>query len=614
MLYHRFRTAGFAFLGLAILFAKHAPGETMAEQAEAARDVLRLSVYCTADSVRGFTDEAGRKDAVNILRQAGVTRVFLEVRRGGTGLTEAELIPIRDYFASAGFAVAGGIATVPGGDWGVPANEGLAWLNYESPKTQADVEATVRAAARVFDDVIVDDFLLSADTSALSDTARQGRDWGEYRRDLLADVSRRVIVGPAREENPGITVILKFPQSYDRYHNFGYDVAREPEIYDQVWVGTETRGQYTQRFGFTQPYEGFVNYRWIASLSRGKMGGAWFDHIDCDGTDFVEQAWQTVLAGAREIMLFSYASLQAAEPGYALLRRDFPGLVQLARAIREQPVTGVAAYKPPNSDPGSDLYCMDFIGMLGVPLVPVSTFPGGTDTLFLPAYCAKEPEIVNTIGQALAAGKNVVITAGLLASVDERERLARLAGVKPLEQVTHIRTGTVLLDGETVEVPRGLDLAAEMVPKEADVLLNAVVDGRPVPFLTSHAVGTGRLSVLNIHQFTPEDFATVNEVLLSPRNLGLLDIPRAWANTMRRQFAGGGELLSDAPTRVTIQPIGDRGWFIQNYNNAPALITLGGGDVRLGALHDGFTGEPLLQKGNVMQRKLPPRSRLWVAR
>jgi len=600
--------------GAMLLCAAMLATEARAAVPESTEASIAWSAYCTAGTAKQLNAPEARAEALATLKRFGMKQIIIETNRGGDALTEAEMVSLRDYFEGHGIATVGGMATVPGGDWGVPANEGLAWFNYEHPKTQADLEAAVRAAARVFDRLVIDDFLLSGDTSAISEAARRGRDWGAYRRDLLTSLSQRTFIGPAREENPGIEVIVKFPQSYDRYHQFGYDVERKPQLYDTVWVGTETRGQYTQRFGFTQPYEGFVNFRWIESLSRGKMAAAWFDHGDCDGPDFVEQAWQTVLAGAREIVLFNFANLREGHPGHELLLADRPRLDALAKAVAQQPVTGVAAYKPANSDPASDMYIMDFVGMLGIPLVPVSAFPHSADTMFIPAYGAKDSAVVDRIERALAEGRNVVITAGLLAGVAEKERLAHLAGVKSLSAVAHRRTETVLLDGATVNVPRGLDLGGALEAEAADVVLTALDGGEPVPYLTTRAVGDGRLSVLNIHMFTQADFDAVNEVLLSPRNLGMLDMPQAWANTLRQTFGGGGEVLAVAPTRVTIQPLGETGWFIQNYNNEAATITLRGGTVPLGTLHDGFTGEVLLETGDELTKTLRPRSRLWVKR
>ena len=210
-------------------------------------------------------------------------------------------------------------------------------------------------------------------------------------------------------------MIIKYPQWYDRFHLFGYDVEREPVLFDKVWVGTESRGQYTQRFGFVQPYEGFVGYRWMNDIAGPKMGGAWFDHGDCDKDDFIEQAWQTVLAGAKEIVFFNYYSYVNGHPAHHLVRTKFEQLADLAKYVAENPVQGIAAYKPPASDAGGDLYLMDFIGMLGVPLIPHFKYPEKEKVIFLPTQAAKDAEIHVKIKRSIENGSTLIFTAGFLA-------------------------------------------------------------------------------------------------------------------------------------------------------------------------------------------------------
>jgi len=256
-------------------------------------DDLRLSAYMTAHSVaRVFENDPDGVRSITVLRELGVTGVYLEVYRGGLVVGQAELERTRDHFLAHGFEVTGGIATVPGKDFGVRQEAPLDWFNWQNAKTQEDLERVVRMAALVFDRFIIDDFLCTGDVSEESKAAKGNRSWSQYRRDLLTRLSETVFIGPAREVNPNIQMVIKFPQWYDRFHQFGYDVVRQPAVFDEVWVGTETRGAWTQRFGYVQPYEGFVNYRWLADLSGEKIGGAWFDHIDCDGlSDPERERW-----------------------------------------------------------------------------------------------------------------------------------------------------------------------------------------------------------------------------------------------------------------------------------------------------------------------------------
>jgi hypothetical protein len=72
------------------------------------------------------------------------------------------------------------------------------------------------------------------------------------------------------------------------------------------------------------------------------MGGAWFDHIDCDQQDFIDQAYQSVLAGARSYHCLIISILWKDIPGQHLLRMEFENLANLARQVAASPVKGSA--------------------------------------------------------------------------------------------------------------------------------------------------------------------------------------------------------------------------------------------------------------------------------
>ena len=556
---------------------------------------LQFGVYITAQAVNSLlSSEAGRREAVSLLRCNGITKAYVEVYRSGLVVDQQLLEKVRDYFLKNDIQVAGGIATVPGKNFGVHQEGPLGWFNWQNEKTQQDLEKVVRMGAKVFDTFIVDDFFCTADTSAESRAAKGTRSWSQYRRDLLVDLAEKIIIKPAKEVNPNIKVIIKYPQWYDRFHLFGYDVAREPKLFDKVWVGTETRGQYTQRYGFVQPYEGFVNFRWISSIAGNKIGGAWFDHGDCDANDFIEQAYQTVLAGAKEIILFSYFNFVNGHPGHHLLRMNVEKLADLAKVVAENPVTGVSAYKPANSDAGGDLYIMDFIGMLGVPLVPVSEYPVNAQVLFLPTQAAVDSDVFAKIQHSMQQNATIIFTAGFLATAKDGKKLAEIAGLNWPIRVSPMRTP--------------LALEAKLKTTNTNVLLSVKVGSGKIPFLTKK----DNVFVLNTHTFSQADFDAVGEVLLCPRQLQLLEISQSWANKIRQVFNARLGLKLDAPTRVTLQPLGQSGWFIQNYNQKETNINFSASD--LGHVFNGFTGEEIDSTGNQLQLILPPRSRIWLKR
>ena len=321
------------------------------------KEHLRLSTYVTAHTVKQmFTSESGRREALSLLRCYGITKVYLEVYRSGLVISPELIKESVQFLKDNGFEVTGGIATVPGEGFGKAQEGPLGWFNWQNVKTQDDLRKVIEDSAPFFDSFIVDDFLCTSDTSLESKTAKGDRSWSDYRRSLLTELAQSVFINPAREKNPDIRLIIKYPQWYDRFHLFGYDVAAESKIFDGIWVGTESRGQYTQRFGFVQPYEGFINFRWLSSVAGDKTGGAWFDHEDCTDQDFIDQAYQSVLAGAKELIIFSFDSFITGHPGHHLLLQDFEKLARLAETVASHPVTGPAGYKPPNSDAGGDLY------------------------------------------------------------------------------------------------------------------------------------------------------------------------------------------------------------------------------------------------------------------
>ena len=439
---------------------------------------LRLSTYVTAHTVmQMFTTESGRREVLSLLRCYGITKVYLEVYRSGLVIPPELIKESVKFLIDNGFEVAGGIATVPGEGFGVAQDGPLEWFNWQNARTQNDLRKVIEDSAPFFDTFIVDDFLCTSDTSMESKSAKGERSWSEYRRSLLTELSQSVIIKPAKEKNPQISVIIKYPQWYDRFHLFGYDVAAESKIFDGIWVGTESRGQYTQRFGFVQPYEGFINFRWLSSVAGEKTGGAWFDHEDCTDQDFLDQAYQSVLAGAKELIIFSFDSFITGHPGHHLLLQDFENLARLAERVSIHPVTGPAGYKPPNSDAGGDLYLFDYIGMLGISLVPESVYPEGARVIFLPSQAAADTAILKKITKSLNGGAKIIMTTGFLAKARDGEKLARLAQIKwPLAEV-HSEAESIISEGTQIKLKLPLCMDYQLIPEGAAILLKTA--GQP---------------------------------------------------------------------------------------------------------------------------------------
>ncbi|MBK6282558.1 MAG: hypothetical protein IPF54_07730 [Draconibacterium sp.] len=114
---------------------------------------------------------------------------------------------------------------------------------------------------------------------------------------------------------------------------------------------------------------------------------------------------------------------------------------------------------------------------------------------------------------------------------------------------------------------------------------------------------------INTHTFSQADFDAVGEVLLCPRQLGLLEVPKFWANQIRSVFNVKENVLWDAPTRVTIQHLSDGSFVVHNYNRESTDILLNNPDAY--QYFDGFTNQPVSGTESVIGLQMAPRSRIW---
>ncbi|MCC7376880.1 MAG: hypothetical protein IT581_19635 [Verrucomicrobiales bacterium] len=514
---------------------------------------LWISVYTTAGDVLqhlGTHDQRARVAA--LLEPLKVTRLFLEGRRGDEYVPPTKLAEVRDFFAARGVECTGGIATVPGSDFATRQKGALGWLNWESARTRQDVAGFFTANAPVFPSLIVDDFYCTADESPDSVAARGSRPWGDYRRDLLSRLIPEIIVAPARAARPDVRLILKFPQWYDRFHLFGYDPARMMEPFDAIWVGTEVRNPLTRRMGFVQPTEGYINFRWLRSVGGKKVVGAWFDHIECSAQNFIDQAFLSVLAGASELTLFHLGDLVDGHPGDAALAAQLPELRQLSANVRSHQLRGIPYYKPPGSDPGENLYLMDYLAMAGWPIVPVAEFPYRASSLVLAAPAAADPTILDKLESALKSGAVVTVTPAFIRIAGPRaSNLAGLAA-PPTDSAGTSREVRLRGRRKTLTLDAPLDIDASVSPGEARATLAGASDGHSIPLLTTRRVGRGRLQVLNLRTFSEQDFRDAGEWLLAPRPLGISTLPASVANILRQDALHAIGTRFEAPAGVAL--------------------------------------------------------------
>ena len=405
----RLAAAGFFALWLSV----QCQGQSLWDLANEKKDVLRISTLFDARNVRdNLASEEGIKQAVEWCKQTGVTHVFIETFRDNYTAERPVLERAKARFKAEGFDVSGCVTPTKVGKL----SGGRDSIScYTNAGTQKQLQEIFEYAASLFHEIMIDDFLFTDCQCDECKAARGSRSWAEYRCDLMVRVSRERILGAARAVNPAVKIIIKYPQWYEEFHNRGYEVLRETADYDRIWVGTETRDYNNKRWGGDVQYKGYYIMRWLGEIGGAKCGGGWFDPFGTTQDTYVEQARQTVLADAKEMLLFCYGALlrDTGPANVEKLRAEIPGLFKLAQLVRGKPIKGIIAPKPPNSDAFNEQYVFDFVGMLGLPLVPTANISSNANAAFLSVHSLKDPALSGKLQTMLAAGSPVLMTDGL---------------------------------------------------------------------------------------------------------------------------------------------------------------------------------------------------------
>jgi hypothetical protein len=152
--------------------------------------------------------------------------------------------------------------------------------------------------------------------------------------------------------------------------------------------------------------------RWLGGIGGTKCGGGWYDPYGTTEHTYLEQARQTILGGARESMLFEYRSLlrDTGPKNVQALRAEIPELLAIAKQVHSRQIVGLDAYKPANSHPENESRVFDFVGMLGLPLVPCHEFPTNASAAFFSMHALKDPYFISELDGFIKASKHVLLT------------------------------------------------------------------------------------------------------------------------------------------------------------------------------------------------------------
>jgi hypothetical protein len=567
-----------------------------------------VAIYIPVRVVQTFKDpETLSNNWERISGQLKVDKVYIEVQRGRELAGDDLLERVKKFFLDRGVRVAGGMALSDEGGGGQ-----FRSFCYTDPQAREFIKNAARLAARHFDEVIQDDFFFVT-TKFDSDIAAKGKkSWTQFRLELMRDAAQNLVVKPARAVNPKVKMVIKFPNWYEHFQGSGYDLDREPKIFDGIYTGTETRDPETTDQNL-QAYESYQIFRYFENIAPGRNGGGWVDTFSVRYVDrYAEQLWDTMFAKAPEMMLFNWAAmLQSIHPGdrtnWQSLHTSFdydqmlqsyqphapagltnPTMARVAAYSLEQVDTflgklgnpiGIQCYKPYQST-GED-FLHNYFGMIGIPIDLHPVFPTNASLVLLTESAKFDPGIVAKIKRQLVAGKSVVITSGLLHALQGR-------GIEDIVEVRYTdrkvlahkyASGFGSGNGRIIGNETNADVLfpeIDFLTNDAWALVRAMANGRGYPLLLMDRYGKGILYIWTV----PDNF---ND---------LYNLPVTATTAIKNYVMRGFPVRLDGPSQVALFAYDNNTFIVESYLPAETDVTVSM-DGEFNKLRNLVTGEEI---------------------
>ena len=561
---------------------------------------FKVAIYAPARDVNQMGDAnwlATRWDEIS--RQVKVDKIYLETYRSGLLVDVNTVLAAKKFFMDKGIEVAGGI-TYTEKDSGH-----FQSFCYTKPESRKRVKEIAEYTAKLFDEIILDDFFFTNCKCESCIRAKGDKSWSEFRIDLMKGAARNLVVGPAKAVNPKVKMVIKFPNWYEHFQGCGFNLDAEPRIFDGIYTGTETRDPvYTDQH--LQQYESYLIYRYFENIKPGGNGGGWVDTFGIRYMDrYAEQLWLTLFAKAPEITLFNFSLMLRTIPQE--YRAEWQGSFdfnEMMQPIKQADGTtvapssmarpagyslelvdkflgklgnpiGVKSYRPYHSV-GED-FLHNYIGMCGIPMDLMPEFPAEANVIFLTESAKFDKSIVAKIKKQLVDGKTVVITSGLYKAMQGQ-------GV---EDIVELRIGDEKARTKQFQFQRRMgpvcESKQEIIIPQIKYLTNdsweeifCLASGNGYPILHSADYANSRLYILTI-----------------PDNYGdLYNLPAEVLTQIRAVLAKDMYVRLDGPSQVAMFVYDNDTFIVESFRDEPVDVKIVA-DKRISKLSDILTGEEL---------------------
>ncbi|MBO4678628.1 MAG: hypothetical protein J5626_03070 [Lachnospiraceae bacterium] len=458
---------------------------------------FKTVVYIPAQVAKRFTEDKLKSDYEFLEKYIGLDKVYLETHRGDTDVDREQLLMVKNFLESKDVTVSGGITATINDFEGAEGGKQRLFETfcYTDPAMRQRIKEIAEFTASIFDEVILDDFYFTNCTCERCIKEKGDDDWATFRSRLMEDVSKNLMVAPAKAVNSKVKMVIKYPNWRESFHFTGYVPGVQRYIFDATYTGTETRSpKYTDQH--LPEYLSYSLVRHMENAWPGRNGGGWFDTYQCWSMDrYLEQAYLTAFSGTKELMHFQWSDL-IENPFVAAMGLRLSKIDKMMDGIGK-PV-GVSTYIPFDSC-GENHLEMRF-GMVGVPIETTPEFDSSAKTVFLTESACADKNIVKKIEAYVREGGNAVITTGFLDKAGDGLRAAGLTEATLATNPAKVTRYQVTGDFAGYEEHKSPILFPVILHgnNNAWSLLNGGDGDFHAPLVLKNSYGKGRLYILAI--------------------------------------------------------------------------------------------------------------------
>ncbi len=571
-----------------------------------------IAVYFSTRCLAGITTiEAFEKEFAFLEKHLKISKVYLETHRDDMDMSADLLKSVKSFFESKGIKVSGGITTTlfqtlenkplidETGIFGcggtilgknaqlLPSpvkGRKTTWqtLCYTDPGARQKLKEVSEFTASIFDEFILDDFYFTNCTCESCIKAKGEKSWEQFRLELMAEVSKNLVIKPAKKVNPKCNIIIKYPNWYEAYQETGYNTEIESQLFDEIYTGTETRDtnhslQHLPRYG------SYSLMRWMENVKPGKNGGGWIDPYQGiqNLAYYLEQAYLTYFAKGRELMLFCYSwivdTIFVPPLGFELEKLD--------QILGEtgNPV-GIPVYEPHHAHGEDHLY--DYLGMAGLAFEPQPAFPATKSLILLTQNSAIDEQVLDKMKEHLIHGGDVCITSGFLKVMQgkgiEDFTSARYSDKKVYTKDYLVSGTSSVFNGEYYGRNEVMLPILGYMNNSADCLVAARKEDNNFPLLLRNSYANGTIYTLTV----PDDYADFYKY------------PREVLTTLRQYLMSSLGIYMEGGDNVGIFLYDNGTFIVESFldHNSKIKLHVASGTKKLIDIRTGAEVAPLLRR------------------